>query len=488
MNRSFIEGPFRVALCALSAGVVACSLVLGLKDGVVTATADAGDGGVIDLRPIVTVDASTATCEGGAARNLQADADSVYVLQGGSTIVSACGTKGDPCGTLAVGVEVANANRAKAIYIGPGTYAESLTIPSGVSVEGGFSVSGSTWTPLCDNITTKLAPDAATVVDAENVLNAAVRFLTIVTKPHGDPGESLFAVRVNQSTLTLENLNVVAELAGPGTAGSNAQGTDTTDTSCNGAGAGAAGDAGAPGAAGSFADDGYQAGAGGGAGTSGARGAGGAYSAPACNNACVSTCTFNAYATDDSGVPIDDAGNEVTDGATGECDMTTTQVCGGDVAPTCGGAGGLGGAGGTGGAASAAVFAIGAQTNLTIVGGSLASAGGGLGGPGGSGASGASGDTQRNGNTASCNTGCDNACDNPASPQPLAGATASAGGNGGTGGQGGGGAGGPTYLIVALDGAIVTTSQTGQWQTPTTGAPGGAPNGPAGPFGVQYAP
>ena len=105
---------------------------------------DAGDGGPPgDERPVLTPDASTAVCgdagvDGSFTRNLQADSDSVFVLQNGSTIVSSCGTKLDPCGTIAIGVAVANANRAKAIYIGPGTYAETLAIPSGVSVEGGF--------------------------------------------------------------------------------------------------------------------------------------------------------------------------------------------------------------------------------------------------------------------------------------------------------------------------------------------------------------
>jgi hypothetical protein len=485
MNASFIEGSSRILIAGCCIAAVACSLVLGLKDGELSTT-DAGDAGIVDDRAIVTVEASTATCDGGDARNIAADSDSVYVLAGGSTIVSACGSKVNPCGTIAVGVEVANANRAKAIYIGPGTYPESLALPSGVTVEGGFTVNDATWTPICDNVTTQLAPNAANVVDVENALNAAVRFLTIVTKSHGDPGESLYAVRIVQSTVTLDNVNVVAELAGPGTAGPVAQGTDSTNTNCTGAGS--TGNAGNAGVAGTFADDGFHAGANATTGASGDRGGGGAYVPPACSSNCVSGCTLLPYAMDDAGNTYDDAGDLVTDGATGTCAQATTMVCGVDVQHTCGGLGGVGGGGGTGGAASVALFATGASTNLTIIGGSLASAGGGLGGPGGAGAGGGTGDQPRNGANGSCNSGCNDTCDTPNQPSSMSGATAGAGQNGGGGGQGGGGSGGPTYLIVALDGAKVTSSQAGQWSPPTTGAPGGPPNGPAGAFGAQFPP
>ncbi len=488
VNCLFIEGSTRILIAGLCATtIVACGLVLGLKDGNLTAPQDAGgDGPPVDTRPVLTPDASTATCEGGVARNIQADSDSVYVQLQGSTIESSCGTRADPCGTIAVGLAVAGANRAKAIYIGPGSYAESLSIPSGVSVEGGFSVSGDVWTPLCENITTKIIAPSNVAVDAENVLNAAIRFLTIETKDHGAPNESLFGVRVNSSQLTLENVNVYAELAGPGANGNGGQGTDSTETGCSGSGG--AGTTGTAGASGTFDDNGYNVGASGGVGTSGDRGAGGAYTAAACSNACVPTngCSFYTYPTDDADVPVDDAGNEITDGATGQCSVTTTNVCGGDVIATCGGQGGVAGDGGGGGAASIAVFAVGATTNLTIAGGALVTAGGGLGGAGGPGANGANGDTARNGQPAECDT-CDMTC-SEVTQSPLSGASSTAGQSGGAGGAGGGGAGGPTYLVVALDNATVVTSQTGQWQTPTNGAPGGSPNGPAGAFGAQYTP
>jgi len=470
---------------AFAATLAACSLVLGLKDGELPdAGSDAGDSGVpVDDRAVLKPDASTATCQGDGgiaiARTLLDDGDSVYVLQGGSTIVSSCGSKVDPCGTLAVGMEVANANRAKAVYVGPGTYAETLAIPSGVSVEGGFSVEGADWTPLCENITTVLAPPAAIVVEADSVLNAAIRFLTIETKAHGDPGESLFAVHAVHSALTIENVNIYAELGGGGFGG--AGGTGTTGSGC--AGSGGDGDAGAPGAPGTFSASGYDVGAAGGAGWSGAQGSAGVHTTPQCSD-CVASCTVYTYPLDDAGIPIDDAGDEILDGATSTCIATTqANVCAGDVAQACGGAGGNGGAGGANGAASVAVFAIGSDSALTITGGALVSAGGGLGGPGGAGAPGAAGGSAATGNGASCGDPCDDQCQTSASE--LAGGSTTAGGSGGTGGAGGGGSGGPTYLVVTVGGAKVTVSQTSQWQVPATGAAGGAPNGPAGAFGQE---
>ena len=188
----------RTAAAALLGGVgvlvVACNLVLGLKDGVLPTPTDAASEVATpgDERPLVLPDASTAVCtaDGGGARQVVDDSDAVFVLPGGSTIVSSCGTKVDPCGTIAVGITVANANRAKALYLGPGTYDETITMQSGLSIEGGFMVQGSTWTALCDNLMTTIAPSTANVVQASGILNAALGFLTVETKGHGAPGEA----------------------------------------------------------------------------------------------------------------------------------------------------------------------------------------------------------------------------------------------------------------------------------------------------------
>ena len=476
---------FAVALCvAGAASVLACSLVLGLKDGDLVPGTDASDAGVpIDDRPILTPDASTATCAGGLdgsfTRDIVADSDAVYVLQGGSTIVSACGSKVNPCGSITVGITVANANRAKAIYVGPGTYAETIALPSGVSIEGGFDVAQSTWAPLCENVTTIIAPPSAIVVEADGVLNAALRFVTIETKAHGDVGESLFAVRAMHSALTLENVNLYAEIAGPGKDGPPGSGTDNSDPSCGASGAN--GPSGSAGASGGFDGQGnYAVGAGGGTGVSGSRGASGTVTAPACSTSCIDTCSMYTYPTDDAGNPIDDAGNELD--ATTACFSTTKNVCGIGASAACGGQGGLGGGGGANGAASVAVFAIGADTAITITGGALVSAGGGLGGAGGVGANGGSGSGASTAPSATCSGPCDPSC-TPTNGS-VAGGSTTAGQNGGVGGSGGGGAGGPTFLVVTIGGAQVTIAQTAQWKIPTAGAGGGAPNGPAGAFGA----
>jgi hypothetical protein len=478
-----------VLSAAFAVTVVACSWVLGLKDGQlpVIDAGDAGDAAMLpgDERPVLLPDASTAMCDGGTGvRNLVDDADAVFVQLGGSTIVTSCGTKADPCGTIAVGIAVANANRAKAIYIAPGTYAEPVDLPSGVAMEGGFVVTGATWTAVCENITTTIAADAGVAVSAQGVLNAAIRFLTIETKSHGDVGESLFAVMATDSALTIENVNVYSELAGPGVNGGSGNGLNTSDTTCTELGTpGTTGTAATPGA---FTTTGYQVGGTGGVGMPGANGVGGTYTAPSCSEMCVSMCSEYVFPVDDSGVPTDDAGNEITDGATGECFVNTGEVCGTDVSMTsCGGQGGVGGLGGGSGAASVAVLAVGQATSLTITGGALVSAGGGLGGVGGAGASGDTGEPVNTGASAMCSTMCDPTCSTPSDPVTLNGGSTTAGGTGGTGGQGGGGGGGPTFLVVTVGGANVTTASTSQWQIPTVGALGGQPNGPAGPFGEQ---
>jgi hypothetical protein len=472
------------ALCIASAGLfVACNLILGLKDGDLSPGTDAAQDVATpgDERALIVPDSSTAVCGDAGGRQLVDDSLAVYVLTGGSTIVSSCGTNVDPCGTIAIGIEVANANRAKAIYVGPGVYPETVNLPSGVSIEGGFGVMGSAWTPLCENLTTQITPPAANVVQANGILNAALRFLSIETKGHGDVGESLFAVMVVNSTVTLDNINVFAELAGSGTNGGTGTGLDTTSPTCSDSGI--VGNWGSPGTPGMFtASGGYQIGGPGGSGASGTYGPLGAYTPAACASDCVG-CTTVSLPTDDAGVAIDDAGNEIPDGATSECVTSTlAQQCATDIAAACGGPGGFGGGGGTSGAASVAVMAVG-QTTLTINGGSLASAGGGLGGNGGPGALGGSGQGANTGAEMNCYAVCDSTC-TANDPAMLAGGSTAAGGNGGPGGQGGGGSGGPSYLVIAVGGASVVTTQTDQWKTPVA-APGGTPNGPDGSFGVM---
>ncbi len=484
-KRAAIRAALAVVCALLATTFLACSLVLGLKDGDFTGAGDSGDGGPLnDERPVLTPDASTAVCQGGLARNIESDDNAVYVFSGGSTIVSTCGSKVNPCGTIAVGIQVANAKRAKAIYIGPGTYPEQIQIPSGVSIEGGFDVEGSTWTALCENLTTTIAPTSAIVVTATGVLNAALRFLTIETKAHGDVGESLFTVVATDSALTIENVNVYAELGGSGKGGANGVGSENTNANCgeNGA-AGTTGGA-APDDTGIFTASGFSLGIGASTGGAGARGSGGVYTSAQCGT-CTTSCDTYTYPLDDAGVPVDDAGNEITDGATSECDPTTASICASDTKAACGGHGGLPGAGGGNGAASVAVFAVGATTSITITGGALVSAGGGLGGPGGGGAPGTAGESASSGGNATCFGSCDNSCAK-ANMATLNGASTTSGGPGGAGGSGGGGTGGPTFLIVTVGGATVTIAQTAQWQIPIVGAAGGQPNGPSGAFGKQY--
>jgi hypothetical protein len=89
------------------------------------------------------------------------------------------------------------------------------------------------------------------------------------------------------------------------------------------------------------------------------------------------------------------------------------------------------------------------------------------------------------GMSATCATGCDpNTCDTTGT-MTLNGGSTTAGTMGAPGGSGGGGSGGPTYLYVTVNGAMVTSSLAGQWQTPTVGANGGTPNGPNGPYGAH---
>ncbi len=460
------------------AGVTACSLVLGLRDGQVGDTGtdgggtDSGDAGAdVDpnpLKDVVTVDVDNATC-GDAARNYDPTAIHVNPKTGNDT--SNCGAANDPCATLGKALSRAG-NTIKRIYLAPGDYKEQVTLTpgyNGLTIEGGWDAD---WTSDCKSSLANLVdnrantPGQTPTLQINNANDITLRLFTITSRNQGGVGESVSAMWVTGSTtnnITVDNMTLVSRLGGDGNIG--ATGNPSFGTNCFDGGSGAAGGQGTAGGDGTWGPTGFTP-AGAGVGNPGSTGTAGAPGSPGASGTCISCGPY----------PQCLPSGTATDGNAGQ--------------NGCAGNGGFGGGGGSGGGPTAALFVWGPTVNVTG-GTTFVTVQGGNGGAGGAGSGGTAGSAGADGPAVICTQSCTAVAFDGGGFDGGSGGFCSTtsgtidggkggapGGQGGTGGQGGGGKGGAAYLIVYGNGANVNVPSTILNQS-SNGAPGngGASNG-----------
>jgi hypothetical protein len=391
--------------------------------------------------------------------------DGVFVVAQGGDDVNGLGTAASPFASITKGIAVANGSMLGRVYVGPGTYSETLNItdsPLGVSIEGGWQVSGEIWKQNCEptvaSLTTLLGGTVAVqvmnVTHASQIANMTIKTAPVPPANTDADGESAIGVLVSGDGSSFSLLGVTvaaADAADAGTAGTRPQGSGVFGGGMN-CGDGAKGVT-TPGGAsastpGIFAASGFipSAGMPGGSGTPGAPGIQGGPGSCANLFSCAIGC--------------------------GMCyPAQTGQICGSS--GVCGGGGGPGasGAPGRGGGASVALLAVGNATVVRVGRSSLTSGRGGAGSPGGAGGVGGPpspgypGTSQCRSTafqcspagTCSCGLFCTDtawACDYQMTCG-VAGSAGGGGGPGGDGGVGGAGAGGPSYTVVTVASATV---------------------------------
>ena len=107
---------------------------------------DGGDATVEGQAPDVqSVDQSSGDASGCAARTVD-DATGVFVALYGADGPS-CGTRAAPCLTVQEGVNQAQLLGRSTVYIARGTYTESVTVGSGITLEGAWDTVNSYWVP-----------------------------------------------------------------------------------------------------------------------------------------------------------------------------------------------------------------------------------------------------------------------------------------------------------------------------------------------------
>jgi hypothetical protein len=429
------------------------------------ATDSSKDGPTNDARPADAKEDSAPTC----APETASEGAGIFVSSAGTTV--SCGTIAAPCGTITAGVTAAAAQSKSFVYVAAGNYVEQVTLQqSGLSIVGGWSVTGSVWTHTCDaSVTVVAAPstDNMTLVISGGGA-PTLQSLTLKSKAQANPGESLYGVFVTGAATkaTLVDVDVVVAAGGAGAAGDDGTSPAGPTSTCATAGTGAPGAPSMPGTpaiAGTFTASGYVP-----AictdGTAGSAGQNGTLTAPdshSCINAGKMCTVIN------TGISV--------------CSYISSTVQSGAVgAAGCGGvAGGLG-SGGGGGGSSIGVFSAGAS--VTITDGSVESDNGGAGGKGGAAGMGSSGSAGSTGGTYfNCGEcGFNTADDCVQTTVSLLGGMGGPGGIGSNGGVGGGGAGGFSYALYA-QGAATFDVSSGTMLTPGMAGTGGAGAGTGAP-------
>ena len=330
-----------LACAALAAGGTACAAILGVEDGILeseggpdaTTEAQAGDAGR-DATPS-EAESDAAGC---ATRTVD-DATGIFVTPYGADGPS-CGTRASPCLTVGEGISQAQLLQRSTVYISRGTYAESVTVSTGLTLEGAWDTENSTWVPICSvdelSAVALAMPSTANVVvtAGPGATGVVLRYLSVLGNTQtAQPGQSLDGVVAQNASLTLDSVIVTMGSGGDGTGG---------DT----------GTPGAAGAAGCPAD-------------AGANGAGAGNAPPTAPG----IFGPSGYVSSQGQSGSSDGGT----GANGTCTLSPSciTVCGTcqAICPTptsgCGGGPGGGGAGGQGGGSSIAIYGWNAQ--LTIV-------------------------------------------------------------------------------------------------------------------------
>lgn len=287
-----------MVLLAGAFALAACASIFGIHTGELedAAAGDAGTDAIDDVpfdyvvHDAVDLDVNTGVCDGGLTL-VGADAAVWVSGNAGAADQPSCGTQDSPCATLTYALSVRGTRSV--VYADHATFEEALTLgatQANVTVQGGFVRSDAGWTAQCDtSLTTIQAPDDAgpSAVDITGTSGVTLRLLTIRSKTNGTLDESVYAVRVLDSTgVVLDNVSMLAQNGGQGTVGIN--GT-TAPCITGGTGNATGGSPGFGGSAGAVGATGYvvtTAGTGGdgGNGTSGI-GVGGV-----CTGPCITAC------------------------------------------------------------------------------------------------------------------------------------------------------------------------------------------------------
>ncbi len=468
-----------IALFAMSSTLAACAVVWGFEDPLDPAASPAlvGDGSIAEGR--------APGCE-----NEKADETAGVFVVGGDSAADAgtaedplCGAKDTPCVHIATGLARARDLGRTLVYVVRGTYTESISMPPGVTLQGGWNAlrTGATITyaracaePPGSTVTIQAPEDKATAVLVDDTAQpVTLNDLTIKSKTKPLASESVYGLRArgdkNVPQVTLTDVFVVAAAAGNGDPAKSATLGDAGAGACQPPWAGAdggeagappAGDAGSQGAPPSsskFGPDGLAA-SNGADGAPGVRGDNGASPVAPTPLSCFASCTPPTILGACTGNPGTPASGKPGDSG-------------------CGGAGGGGGHGGGGGGSSVAVYAWNAI--ITTTRGALTAGNGGAGAVGSAGGAGGAGAQGANGSdSASCTTGCGSGtvatgCSGLTSGKST-GTAGTKGALGGAGGAGSPGAGGDSFAI-ALGGT--GKAQLDPLTLLATGVPGSAPTG-----------
>jgi hypothetical protein len=412
------------------------------------------------------------------------------------------GTQAEPVRTLQRGVDLAGP--IGRVYACAETYDAPVTIPSGVSLHGGWACQ-QTWEPTDQRAAIRPLHD---VVPLRIVAGAGDSLVTDITARAGDamsPGGSSIAAWVEvDAVVEMRDVELVAGDGAPGAAGEHGGVMPATYGASGVAGDGACtmdiGQGGlvpvtmcddGPTAGGSGGDGSELVALAGGAGTpdlGGGSGGLGEDTTPNCTGGNDGAAGMDG--TDGIGA---DAGGTLTAsgyvGAAGTSGTAGTRAQGGGgggasygnsgcgLLPHGGAGGGSGGAGGCGGRAGkggggggASIALVSRSSGVRLVGVRLVAAAGGVGGTGGTGQVGGLGGLPGLGGA------------QYSGPPPVhAGCSGGFGGQGGNGGNGGGGAGGPSAAIVHAFGAA--PAQDGVEMIIGAGGDGGLGGNPMGGAG-----
>jgi len=475
------EARGRLLALVLAGMLPSCATILGIEAGTLEATdggplqdAQQADGrtgdAAVDGRH---ADGSRADAQDARAEARDALADShvnpgvIYVATSGSDVPQ-CGTQASPCATIHNGIARAVASRATTVDIGVGTYDDAITLPSGLTVQGGFTA---TWAPGSDGgAATVIQGQANPPVTAADLASpTTLSSVTVINQQTPAAGESLYGVFVTGvadagAPLTLDNVIVTVASAGAGNSGTQALPAAPAAASCTASDGASEGNGGQGGTnPGTFGAGGYTTGDGspgtdGTAGHAGKAGAQVCFNLGECHNGCSSAL----------------------------CGVLTVPIpCAAGGAPGCGGGGGGGGGGGQGGGSSIALYVWGAK--VAANGGSFHSGNGGAGGVAAVGAPGAVGSPATAPPSQTCAPTVGNCGQTTcsATSATVSGTAGTAGGSGGAGGPGGGGAGGSSYAVFyegaappVITGTTLTFGQAGS-------GGGGAPAGQSGQLGTS---
>ena len=423
--------------------------------------------------------AGYATCGGACLLQTPDPTAGVFVAPGGPS--ASCGAISAPCGSITTALGVAAASARTVVYVAdsvsqpPTPYLEQVSLPAGVTVQGGWLYTGgSSWSRPCaldpSRVVIKAPPGADRTVIAGYAGASTLDTLTVQSVAAAAPGQSLYGVFVSGGSgtnLTLRNvvLGVAAGGAGaqpPAATGAGQGGVAGCSPPTGNGGAGAAGAVGKAGVDGVYSASGFTP-ASAGPGSVGSPGSAGLLTAPG-------TYTTPA-ACSASGSPM----------APG-CSCTSAATSTGSPGTAgCPGQGSPGGAAGAGAGGSFGVFDW--SGTVTIDTGAIATGGGGAGGAGGlpsgavgtgtTGTTGAGGPVVETGCSAAGATDAGGGGCTSCTSHQGAGGVGTAGGPGGVGGPGGGGAGGDSYCLYAGSGASVTVVAGASYTcAPGVGGPG----------------